>query len=119
MASSPGCTGATGSVGRPTTRVTPDAAELLRGLHALGYHGLAQAIGHAQQATGLPPQELARRLALPVDALELWAKGSFIPALSICCAWARWPPTTSPTSRPGQRQPPSHLPTRTELPASP
>jgi hypothetical protein len=52
---------------------------VLRGLAALGYDGIAQAIGHAQQHTGLAPHELAMRLGLPPDALVLWAQGSYIP----------------------------------------
>ena len=52
---------------------------MLRGLAELGYDGIAQAIGHAQQDTGLTPHELAMRLGLPPDALVLWAQGSFIP----------------------------------------
>jgi hypothetical protein len=52
---------------------------VLRGLAALGYDGIAQAIGHAQHDTGLAPHELAMRLGLPPDALVLWAQGSFIP----------------------------------------
>ncbi len=57
----------------------PDPAGVLCGLAALGYDGIAQAIRHAQQHTGLGPHELAMRLGLPPDALVLWAQGSFIP----------------------------------------
>ncbi len=57
----------------------PDAAGVLRGLAALGYDGLAQAICDAQQHTGLTPHELAMRLGLPPEALVLWVQGSFIP----------------------------------------
>ncbi len=56
-----------------------DAVGVLRGLAALGYDGIAQAIGHAQQHTGLAPHELAMRLGLPPDAIRLWEQGSYIP----------------------------------------
>jgi hypothetical protein len=57
----------------------PDAAGVLRGLAALGYDGIAQAVRHAREQTGLEPHELAVRLGLPIDAVALWEQGSFIP----------------------------------------
>ncbi len=90
----------------------PDPAGVLRGLAALGYHGIAQAIGHAQQHTGLARHELAMRLGLPPDALVLWAQGSFIPRtdhllrLGQVLADHQPQPTSSPQHRPTGSQPP-------------
>jgi hypothetical protein len=58
---------------------TPDAAGVLRGLAALGYDGIAQAIRQVREQTGLQPHELSWRLGLPSDAVALWEQGSFIP----------------------------------------
>ena len=83
---------------------TPDAAGVLRGLAALGYDGIADAIRQALQQTGLAPHELAMRLGLPPDALVLWAQGSFIPRtdhllrLGAVLANQPVPPSASPPS---------------------
>jgi hypothetical protein len=57
----------------------PDAIGVLCGLAALGYDGIAQAVRHAREQTGLEPHELAVRLGLATDAVALWEQGSFIP----------------------------------------
>jgi hypothetical protein len=97
---------------------TSDPARVLRGLHALGYDGLAQAIGHAQQHTGLAPHELAMRLGLPPGALVLWAQGSFIPRphhlLCLGKVLADHQPDRQPTS---VDRPPAPSPTPSDPPA--
>ena len=94
------------AVGRPplTAWCPPDTAWVLCGLAALGYDGIANAIRQALQQTGLAPHELAMRLGLPRDAVGLWARGSFIPAPTTCCAWGHCSPTTSP-HRPAHPRP--------------
>ena len=67
-------------VGQPTAdSVAPDTAWVLSGLAALGYQGIANAIGHALQQTRLAPHDLAMRLGLPPGALVRWAHGSRVP----------------------------------------
>jgi len=62
-----------------TNGQTPDATAVLCDLAALGFDGIAQAIRHARQQTGLEPRELGMRLGLPPEAIVLWEQGSFIP----------------------------------------
>ncbi len=61
------------------SRPVPEVVGVLCGLAALGHAGIAQAIGQAQQQTGLGLRELGMRLGLSPEALVLWAQGSFIP----------------------------------------
>jgi hypothetical protein len=54
-------------------------AEVLWGLAALGYEGIATAVSVVRAHTGLGTPELAVQVGLPPMALELWERGSFIP----------------------------------------
>jgi hypothetical protein len=65
----------------PTTSAAdgPDVAGVLCGLAALGYQGIAAAVGVVREHTGLTAAELAIQVGLPPVALALWERGSFIP----------------------------------------
>ena len=95
----------------PPDRHLLDAVGVLRGLAELGYDGIAQAIGHAQQHTGLVSHELAMRLGLPPDALQLWAQGSFIPRTHHLLCLGKVLADRQPDQQPASvDQPPRHPP---------
>jgi len=54
-------------------------ARVLCGLAALGYDGIATAVGVVREHTGLTQAELAIQVGLPPIAIALWGHGSFIP----------------------------------------
>jgi hypothetical protein len=89
-------------------------AGVLCGLAALGYHGIAAAVGVVREQTGLNAAELALQVGLPPVAIALWEHGSLIPAPTTCCGWQRCSPPTSaqptrhhgPTDRPRHATPP-------------
>jgi len=56
-----------------------EVAAVLCGLAALGYEGIATAVGVVRQHTGLGTAELAIQVGLPAVALRLWEQGRFIP----------------------------------------
>lgn len=81
-----------------------DVAGVLCGLAALGYDGIAAAVGVVREQTGLTEAELAIQVGLPPVALVLWEQGSFIPRtdhllrLGAVFANQPLPPSASPPS---------------------
>jgi hypothetical protein len=83
-------------------------AGVLCGLAALGYHGIAAAVGVVREQTGLNAAELALQVGLPPVAIALWEHGSLIPA-----------PTPAAAGNGARRRPPGPGPTRHHGPTGP